>query len=390
MSQDDPKLAEGAMSEALLQFLATGPHPEPAQNKAVDGVEAGATSENLALPDLCPERGNYLSLAMGNVDQPETDLLLAHATGCEACGSVLAQSIRSLEGSPSPEETAAIAKLIEGASAWQGAVARDLAASQAQKRPSLMGLKRAGLGLDAPAARVWGRWLAVAACLAVIVSAALFAMQWRSGVTEREIAAAYTQLRAMELRIPQAGYAILAPGGHTRGGTKAGTPSPLLAAKERLAEKRKSAPQNPHWLQLQARADILEERYDPAIVVLDRLIAQGPATPDLLADAASAYYQRGLVSGSESDRATALSYLKRADAMAPADPVVLFNEAIVMEDRAQTMNAVEVWNRYITVERDPQWLAEGKRKLQALEETLNRQKTQGSRINAMPVVKLSS
>jgi CHAT domain-containing protein len=175
----------------------------------------------------------------------------------------------------------------------------------------------------------------------------------------------------------------LSSGGHTRGALAGHEPAPLLDARARLARELERSPQDAHWLELQARADILEERYDSAVDVLDRLLAQGPVTADLLADAASAYYQRGLVSGSELDRSTALDYLRRADELAPTDPVVLFNEAIVMEDRGQMMNAVEVWNRYITVDRDPKWAAEGKRKLAALEQTLNRLKSHQSRVEKM-------
>ena len=104
--------------------------------------------------------------------------------------------------------------------------------------------------------------------------------------------------------------------------------------------------------------------YDPAIDILDRLLAAGPVTADLLTDDASAYFQRGTATGSENDRATALDYLRRADELSPDDPVVLFNEALVMEDRGQVMNAVETWNRYLKFERDPRWQEEGRQPLE--------------------------
>ena len=50
---------------------------------------------------------------------------------------------------------------------------------------------------------------------------------------------------------------------------------------------------DPHWLQMQARAQLMEENYDAAIDVLDRLIASGPVTATLLVDDASAYFERG-------------------------------------------------------------------------------------------------
>jgi hypothetical protein len=49
-----------------------------------------------------------------------------------------------------------------------------------------------------------------------------------------------------------------------------------------------------------------------------------------------------------------------------------------MEDRGQLMNAVETLNRYLRFERDPRWLAEGRRRLEALEQKLNKLKTNSS------------
>ena len=217
----------------------------------------------------------------------------------------------------------------------------------------------------------------------VVIGVALFLMQRRAHTPEHELAAAYMQSRTLELRVPDAGYADLVPGNHTRGALAGREPAPLLEARASLARELERAPQNSRWLELEARADVLEERYDSATDILDPLLAQGSATPELLSDAATAHYQRGLISGSESDRSTALDYLLQADKLTPTDPVILFNEAIVMEDRGQMMNAVEVWNRFITVERDPNWLAEGKRKLAALEQTLHRLKSHQSRIERM-------
>jgi tetratricopeptide (TPR) repeat protein len=115
---------------------------------------------------------------------------------------------------------------------------------------------------------------------------------------------------------------------------------------------------------------LLQEKLDPAIAILDGLLATGPPSSSLLSDDAAAYFQRGLITGSESDRANALDKLRRADEITPGDTVVLFNEAIVQEDRGQRMNAVETWNRFLRFERDPSWQAEGRRRLQAIERKL--------------------
>jgi hypothetical protein len=180
--------------------------------------------------------------------------------------------------------------------------------------------------------------------------------------------------------MPGAGFAQVTPESHLRGSATGREPASLLDARARIERKLETAPQDPHWLQLEARADLLEEKFDPAIDILDRLLAAGPVTASLLSDDAASYFQRGVANGSENDRSTALDYLRRADELAPGDPVILFNEAVAMEDRGQVMNAVETWNRYLRFERDPRWLAEGRLRLQALELKLNRLKSHRSRV----------
>jgi tetratricopeptide (TPR) repeat protein len=194
------------------------------------------------------------------------------------------------------------------------------------------------------------------------------------------LAEAYTNSRIFDLRMPSAGFAEVTPLTHLRGGSASREPSSLRDAQGRIERHLQAAPQDAHWLQLEARSDILEEKFDPAIEILDRLVAAGPVTASLLLDDASAYFQRGEATGSENDCATALDSLRRADELAPGDTVVLFNEAVVMEDRGQLMNSVETWNRYLRFERDPRWLEEGRRRLQALEQKLNQLKSHQSRM----------
>lgn len=352
--------------EDLLHFLDAGP-------KILRWPRNGELARESIEPQIsrpgCPEAESYMELATGAITGDEAEKLLTHAADCDDCGDVLARNLSALEGDPSAEETAAIAELASARMEWQQRMARELAGTSARRRPVLMHP---------------GRWSAGAAIAAVLLLAAgLVVWQRQANTPDHQLAMAYEQSRTLELRVPEAGYTTLSPGGHTRGALADRETPALLEAQARLARELERSPQNTRWLELQARADTLQQRYDSAVDVLDRLLAQGPVTAELLADAASAYYQRGLVSGSELDRSTALDYLRRADELAPTDPVVLFNEAIVMEDRGQMMNAVEVWNRYITVERDSKWAAEGKRKLAVLEQTLNRLKSHQSRIEKM-------
>jgi tetratricopeptide (TPR) repeat protein len=348
---DDP---EGPLQKAFEELLEGLSHHDRPTAAASDP------------PEACPEPGEWVRLASGEALPAELDALLAHAAGCGNCADRLRASLRLFSSPPSAEETAAAGELASATPFWQRRMAVELA--RTPMKPT-----------RARAARIY-LWTGagVAASLALALGLTVW---WQQVHTpERLLAEAYTHSRSFDLRMPEAGFADVTPQAHLRGGANGRESSRLLDARSRIERQLENAPENAHWLQLEARADVLEEKFDPAIDILDRLLAAGPVTPGLLADDATAYFQRGIAANSENDRATALDDLRRADELAPGDPVVLFNEAVVMEDRGQVMNAVETWNRYLRFERDPRWLAEGRRRLDTLEQKLNQLKTHSSRM----------
>jgi tetratricopeptide (TPR) repeat protein len=349
------------MAHALDELIA-------GQSAAVaPGRSNGEVEEQLnSSPGRCPQRAAWSLLLSGEAQPIEADELLTHAADCPACARLL----RSLTADPSAGEISTISTFSSSTGVWQKQLAVRL--SQTPHRPAREGTKkRSSLYL-------WGG-LALAATVLLAVGGLL---GWRTmNSPERLLAKAYSQSRIYEFRVPGAAFASVTPQLHLRGGSTGRDSAPLLDARAHIERELEANPDDPHWLQLEARADVLEENFDAAIDILDRLLARGPVTSSLLTDDATAYYQRGAATGSENDRSTALEYLRRADELTPGDPVVLFNEALAMEDRAQVMNAVETWNRYLRFERDPQWLAEGRRHLQILEQKLNQLKTHQSRVD---------
>jgi tetratricopeptide (TPR) repeat protein len=354
--------------------------PDQPENRAPDGQDRALA---LALDDLlrgisarnsapeseagpCPKPDEWLRLADGKAHPGDEMILMTHAAACGDCADRLRQSLHLTEDVANDEESAQIAGLASAASQWQSGLAGRLAQTPHQPARKMR-----------PVSYLW----AGAGLAASLALAAGIALWWQQVHTpERLLAEAYTHSRIFELRMPGAGFAEAAPQTHLRGTGTGREASKLLDARARIESRLESSPDDPHWLQLEARANLLEEKFDPAIDVLDRLLAAGPVTASLLADDAAAYFQRGAATGSENDRATALDYLRRADELNPGDPVVLFNEAVVMEDRGQVMNAAETWNRYLRFERDPRWLAEGRARLHALEEKLKQLKTHQGRM----------
>jgi tetratricopeptide (TPR) repeat protein len=342
-----------------------------------------APSEDAAGP--CPEPGDWALLLgdeAGTTEAAKVNGLLAHAVVCDVC----AERLRALAGDASPEENAVFAGLKYSSPEEQRKLAAELAGTPVHSSSVQFRSRRLQSISGWPSRMVL--WMGAGLAASLLIAVGLFSWWRMANNPENLLAEAYTHDRIFDRRMPGAGFAEVTPKMHLRGGaTGNGTggngsggreSAKLVDARARIERQLEAAPENEHWLQLEARSDILEEKFDQAIDILDRLIAAGPVSPSLLLDDASAYFDRGEATETENDRATALDMLRRADELAPGDPVVLFNEAVAMEDRGQLMNAVETWNRYLRFERDPHWLAEGRRRLETLEQKLNQLKTRES------------
>jgi tetratricopeptide (TPR) repeat protein len=351
--------------EELIQARLAGipragrPEPERARTEDADG--------------RCPKPGDWAALLSDEAlpaNAAKVRALLDHAAGCAVC----AERLRVFAADVSPEESAVLAGLDYSSAGGQRKLAARLAGTPVHsgaRRPPRLYL-----------------WTGVGLAASLLIGVGLFSWWRMANTPENLLAEAYAHERIFDVRMPGAGFAEVTPRRHLRGGASGSVsgangaagrePARLLDARARIEQHLVAAPEDAHWLQLEARSDILEEKFDQAIDILDRLVAGGPVSESLLLDDASAYFERGEATGNENDRATALDLLQRADELAPGDPVVLFNEALALEDRGQAMNAVETWNRYLRFERDPRWLAEGRRRLDALEKRLNQLKTHPS------------
>jgi tetratricopeptide (TPR) repeat protein len=359
--QDTPEVVPGeTLAQEFERLVARRLFSAGTVREGAGGVDFAAGN------DACPDPGEWLSLVCGETPAAEVDRLLSHAAECKSCAARLRMSLDAISGEATEAEIKQLEALGPIAPERELELARKLAATATVPRKQKQGKVYLMAGLTLAAS---------------LLLAAGFAKRWvLLHAPEQLLAQAYTHSRIFDLRMRGAEFAAVTPGTHLRGGGAGHPDSALVDARTRIAKELDRTPGSARWLELQARTEVLEEKFDPAIDTLDRLLAAGPVTSDLLLDAADAYFERGSFSGSENDRATALEYLRRADELAPDDPLVLFNEAIVMEDRGQVTNAVETWNRYLKFERDPHWLAEGRNRLQALELKLDQMKSHQGRM----------
>src|ERR1700761_871093 len=104
---------EPVSRESLLRFLETVPSG-PRRGPGLDPDRVMAGERSATSPDCgCPSPERYMDVALGVGGVEKSYALLEHASSCSRCASVLASSIRALEGNPSAEESAALAELAE-------------------------------------------------------------------------------------------------------------------------------------------------------------------------------------------------------------------------------------------------------------------------------------
>jgi tetratricopeptide (TPR) repeat protein len=186
---------------------------------------------------------------------------------------------------------------------------------------------------------------------------------------DRLLAHAYTEKRTVELRMAGAGYAPLRV---SRGPTASfiSRPAALLKAEALIASQLESHPSDPSWLQAKAQADLLEGKCDAAVEALRRALELDPASPALLTDLATAYFQRAQQEDRKEDFGAAYEYLSQALKLRPDDPVALFNRAIVAEHEFLYQQALDDWEHYLRVDPGSQWSEEARNRANAVREKL--------------------
>ena len=319
--------------QARLQRLAGGPRGGPT--------------------DACPPPTELASLAAGLTEAGRSDALLTHASKCDACGAILHALVEDF----SQETTAAESQVLEGLEserpAWHRRVARRMAEES-----------RRGRVMPMPSSK----WLAAAAAVFLAVSAGWWSWDhWIANDPVRLIARAYTQQRPFDFRIPNADHA---PVRIERGsaGSSFQRPAALLEAQGRIARELEKDPGSVKWLELRARAEMLDWAPETAIATLQRALERRPDDAVLLADLGVAYALRAEVQNRDVNYGYAIEYLERSLKAKPNVPETIFNRAVVFEQMFLYDDAIREWRHYLELDPAGAWRQEAKRRLADLEQ----------------------
>jgi CHAT domain-containing protein len=316
----------------------------------------------------CPSPAIWREIAAGLPPPEQTLAHIEHASRCDSCGPQLRQAVvevAALNGVVSESERKQIAALESAHQKWQEKLAQRIAATPLTETRRL------------PIAW-WRRWLttprlafAGTALLVMAAVTAWFAVRRNQPSTaDQLLARAYTQKRTLELRIAGAEYA---PVRVSLGPAASFTnrPATLLEAEALIAHQIQSHVTDPSWLQAQARADLLEGKYDGAIETLRRALELSPHSSSVLTDLATAYFQRGLQEDRKEDFGVAYEYLSQALVVTPDDPVALFNRAIVAERQFLYHQAIDDWEHYLRVDPKSPWAEEVRSRANAVRDKLS-------------------
>ncbi|MFZ0796711.1 MAG: CHAT domain-containing protein [Terriglobales bacterium] len=331
----------------------------------------------------CPNRDLWHEIAGGLTPPGETLAHVEHAGRCDHCGPLLREAVAelaALNGELTEAERKHIASLESASAEWQQRLAKRITGTphSPDRKPT-----------------PWWRWLSVprkamagAFLLAVVAVGSWVVVQWnpvhryrvyrnQPATAQRLLARAYTQQRTLELRIAGADYAPLRV---SRGPAASFTSRPpaLLKAEALIASQLGSHPSDPSWLQAQAQADVLEDKYDAAVEALRHALELEPHSPALLIDLATAYSQRAQSEDRKEDFGAAYEYLSQALKVQPDDPVALFNRAIVAEHLFLYRQALDDWDHYLRVDASSQWAEEARDKANAVREKLKEHQSQAT------------
>ena len=149
---------------------------------------------------------------------------------------------------------------------------------------------------------------------------------------------------------------------------------PISPALDRCSERNQSSPmvlrKRPNdvvLLDAEAQADLLDGNFEHAIEIAQRALETEPESAAALLDLSTAYFQRAEQNdGDEHDYALAIEYQSRVLAKSPDNQVALYNRAISEQRAFLYDQAADDWKHFLQVERDPAWLAEGKRQYEVL------------------------
>ena len=322
---------------------------------------------NTASSPNCPCEEDLRNLAAGLCAEPIANKLKAHASTCERCGPLLQEYIEDFSDESSPEEQAFLNRLRTASPEYREQKAREM-------------LKRNLVTPDPVPATDWRsffswKWVMVPALPAVaLIAVGIWYLQRDTPAkVEKLLAQTYTEDRTMEMRVP---YAKHSDFHQVQGdsGSFLNLPDSYRQASVAIASNLKKHPDDPTWLLLSARFDLLHWDYKSALSTLEHI--DDPKvieSSEALLTRALALYEKAEAESQQRDQlyAEVVELLGKFLQKNPDDPAALFNQAIACEKSHMYECAIGDYKHLLDVEKDRGWAGEANQHLRDLQEKKN-------------------
>ncbi len=213
----------------------------------------------------CPSEADLLNLAAGLSSEPIAQKLKAHAATCSHCGPLLRGYTEDFSDNIAPEEQAVLDQLSSASPKWQRKKAREM-------------LQQAGINPEPVPAADWRRffswkWIMVPATAAVLLIP--FGLWYLQRDTPEKVARleaqGYTEQRTVEIRVPYAAYADFKQRRSGDNPSRSTLPPSLNQAADKISKHLEKEPDDPQWLMLGARLDLLDWNYKSALSTLEKI-----------------------------------------------------------------------------------------------------------------------
>ncbi len=323
-------------------------------------IESLSQVSSRKVRDDCPQQELWLKLQADVLPEEQAMLLLRHASACDRCAEHLstAQKYFAEDLEEMPERKSATPE-------WQAEVARKIAL-HSQPPPRLNTGQK-----ERTALLSWTFWAPLTAAISVVAVAIVwFLLANQSPDVEKLLGQAYSENRTLEPRFARAPYGRIQIERGPNTQSRTDKPPSLLKAEESLSRHLRTEPNNPVWLDLKARADLLDGNYAAALKSLEDALQIQPDSTAILTDAATAYFEVAEIEDRPQGYGKAIDLLSRILVKQPDDPVALYNRALAHEKMFLYSPAIEDWQHYLRIDSQGEWAEEARRHLSALRKKL--------------------
>jgi tetratricopeptide (TPR) repeat protein len=139
-----------------------------------------------------------------------------------------------------------------------------------------------------------------------------------------------------------------------------------MEAEARIARALETHADDPKWLQLQGRADMLEGNPEAAVAELDRAHTLRPNDASVLSDLGTANFQWAKAKPDPKLYASAFEYFSQGTRLQPNNLALVFNRALAAEKIFAFSEARDGWETYLKSDSTSGWAAEARAHLEAL------------------------